>query len=569
MIFSMSRKNKKSSISTKIIKLTIAPLLTSAIISSLASAVFLGSNIKNEMEKHLTLATYAIRKETETMSAENTKMLTVTDLLADFREKNNIDVTIFGSERAIDPSVEVDNCDVRLISTIPNAVGTKMDPTILEAIKDGDCYFSKKAYVNGVKYYAYYAPVIENGEYVGAFFAGEPAARVDGMIIRSMLKMMAIGIGCALAMGASALILAKKIGEKLKRLQDVIEPLTQNDLTSKYEEYTIVNDEIEDINNKTILFSANLKGIIAKIKDACVALKNIASDLNTATEYTTNNSHEIAKAVEEVAKGAVSQAQETNDASTQMDNMAQKLARIKDDTSELHDTASSMERAKDNVVATLMELQEINVVVADEISSTSQQVNVTNSSVQKIRKAVEMIQDIAGQTKLLSLNASIEAARAGEHGRGFAVVAEEIGKLATQSALSSSEIEEVLQELAKNYELIIQNVQSTSKNMEAQNRKLSDTEAVFSSLESGIGITTEKIINIHGMVDELSDGIKKMVDVIYNLSAISQENSASTQETMAGIEELNAIINQVYEKAQNVDESANALMTDISVFKTE
>lgn len=65
---------------------------------------------------------------------------------------------------------------------------------------------------------------------------------------------------------------------------------------------------------------------------------------------------------------------------------------------------------------------------------------------QGIKAAVGMIQAIADETDLLSLNASIEAARAGEAGRGFAVVAEQICKLADQSGKSATEIENIIEE---------------------------------------------------------------------------------------------------------------------------
>ena len=179
-----------------------------------------------------------------------------------------------------------------------------------------------------------------------------------------------------------------------------------------------------------------------------------------------------------------------------------------------------------------------------------------------------MIQDIADQTKLLSLNASIEAAHAGEHGKGFVVVAEEIGKLASQSAQSSDEIEEILKQLIKNYEIIIQNVKSTSDNMEVQNGKLVETQNVFAVLKKDINGTVERIAEINTMVEHLDVEICKMVDMISNLSAISEENSASTEQTMASIQELTAVIGQISEKAQNVNDSADELMREVNVFKT-
>ena len=264
----------------------------------------------------------------------------------------------------------------------------------------------------------------------------------------------------------------------------------------------------------------------------------------------------------------MSQAEDTTNAAQNISDMSDELGRIKSNVNDLHSIANSMNSAKNNSLNTLDELQKVNGVMVEEVNSTSNQVNATSNSVEQIKKAVEMIQDIADQTKLLSLNASIEAAHAGEHGKGFAVVAEEIGKLASQSAQSSDEIEEILKQLVKNYEIIIQNVKSTSDNMEVQNSKLAETQNVFTILENDINGTVERIAEINTMVEHLDVEICKMVDMISNLSAISEENSASTEQTMASIQELTAVIGQVSEKAQNVNDSADELMREVNVFKT-
>lgn len=226
-----------------------------------------------------------------------------------------------------------------------------------------------------------------------------------------------------------------------------------------------------------------------------------------------------------------------------------------------------MNQSKLEALSTLSELHVMTNKMVNEIDSTQNQVNITSDNVDKIKEAVFMIQDIASQTKLLSLNASIEAAHAGDSGRGFSVVATEIGKLASQSTSFSKEIEQVLSDLSNNYEMIINNVNSTYQSMTTQDNKLKITQDIFSNLEININTAIVKITSINAMVDRLDTELNYVVDMISNLSAISEENSASTQETMAAIQEMNATISQVAKKAKDIDCSAEELLDNVNVFK--
>ena len=540
------------SITKKIVGLITAIILLICLVIGFVSANIVRIITTDEIEAQLKIGAYSV---SQTVALCTTKEEMNADIKGLY-DYTNIDVTIFRD-------------DIRVASTIEGAVGTEMDSKIYNDLQSGDNYFATDANVNGEEYFGYYIPFFENNEYTGAIFTGIPQSEANATIFNTTLKVVLCILGYGLVFVVIALFFVRKIVKNIKRLENTVGTLLNNDLVTKHEKYEFEHDEIETISNKTIDFSEHLNQIVTKIKMASTDLKNIASDLKDSVHFTNDTCNQISLAIESVASGAVSQAEDTTSAAQNINHMSNELGNIKSNANDLNDIANSMNDAKNNALNTLSELQKVNSVMANEIESTNNQVNETSKSVEQIKQAVEMIQEIAKQTRLLSLNASIEAARAGEHGKGFSVVAEEIGKLASQSAESSNEIDTILQELIKNYDVIIHNVTSTLSNMSLQNDKLNETHNVFTILENDITGVVNRIADINSMVENLDSEIGTIVDMVTNLSAISEENSASTQETMASIEELTATIAQVFEKSQSVDDSADALINDVSVFKTE
>lgn len=552
-------ENKKLKITIKIQLIATVSLVAFIMfaVGALLSGIFLGSVTVDEIEKRFAVCAYTVEKDCEVASLK----VEVHSLIDDFKARNGVDVSVFEG-------------DIRLLTTLKNSdgerlTGTKMDPVILEAIKDGDTYFSRDTYINGIKYYAYYVPVLVDGEYVGAYFVGEPSVGIDTMITFSMGKIILImfltGIGALIV----SVFPVRRISIKLKTLSDRIGVLMQHDLTEKYTKIENPHDEIEVLTNQTSDYSDELGSMMSQTKSTSMELKDIALALREASESTSGASAEITKAIADIANGAASQADETANATEKISSMASGLDIIKNNVSDLHTVIEFMGSIKTEVLKTLADLQTINNTIVKDMNLTNSQVSVTSQSVDGIKQCVEVINKITKQTALLSLNASIEAARAGEHGKGFAVVAESIRTLADQSAASSNEIETILVDLDKNYELIIQNVSNTTTNMGIQSENLTETQEVFHKLEDNIDTTVASVTEIAKMVENIDAAIKDIVDVISNLSAVSEENSASTQQTMSNIEQLDATIAEVYQMAQQVENDAEVLIAEVSVFKTE
>jgi methyl-accepting chemotaxis protein len=197
-----------------------------------------------------------------------------------------------------------------------------------------------------------------------------------------------------------------------------------------------------------------------------------------------------------------------------------------------------MQEYNNSVQGIIKELVAISSKSSQAIENVRQQTDLTNKSAQEIRTATDIIAGISSQTNLLALNASIEAARAGEHGKGFAVVAEEIRALADQSRESTEQIGKVVTTLLSNSDVSVEITREVSEAFLEQNKKIQDTETIFSSLNKEIEQVHDSVHDISSEVQEL-EGYKDVLDSgISTLDEFAKQNADSAEITMSNVNEL-------------------------------
>lgn len=552
-------KGKKKKYRYGIKEKTLSFILFPCIMIALFSCIYTGysqyNTIEDEIGTELKTAAYGARIISESLGMNADEMKSQIDTYAD---ETDTEITIF-------------NGDVRTVTSIDNALNTKMDAHIEEQlIKTKANLYVKDSLVNGEEYFGYYIPFVQNNELRGAAFSGIPKAKVQSMIIK---KVAAMVISIVIIMAVFVTLAVLQIGRILKKLEvasDYAESLDENDLCVEYDN-KIKNDVDEYTGIANILYRAinKLRDLITNINTSSQNSLNISSELSRNSQNLSRTTTEIANVISNVTEGAQNQADETQKVAESIQNMGKDIEIIVDNGDKLSEAAQNMSAAQNKVVDTMSVLHSTNQTIMNDVTEVNNQIEITNNSIKSIYSALSIIQDIAEQTNLLSLNASIEAARAGEAGKGFAVVASEIKQLADQSSTNSSEIECSLQALIENYKLIIDKMENTTANIGEQNDKLRETESDFEILNSGIAETTTQIKEINDIVSDINNQREVINEAVLNLSAISEENAASSQEVMASVEELNSIVSIVDDKASELEKMNKELNELVAVFRID
>lgn len=346
-----------------------------------------------------------------------------------------------------------------------------------------------------------------------------------------------------LLLGIVLFLMYKKNIADLKQSEDETRKL-QSDIQR------LVNELKDLANGNLAVFATPGTGVTAAVADAINyainALRNLVSSINHTSQKVSDSASQVKRITKDLNKAITQQSEQILNTGASVSLMATSIDRVSQNAKKSAEVAeNSVNIAHEgatvvnNTIAGMERLRE-------QILETEKRIQRLSESSQEIVDIVALIDGIAEQTNILSLNASIQAAMAGDVGMGFAVVADEVQQLAVKSSQAAKDVENVVKTIRTD----------TSRAVESMERAITEVNT-GTLLANSAGLALEKIETVSKSLSELTHGISitadeqalmsnkinKMMDVI---ESIAKQTATGTDTTAESVATLDALVQELH-----------------------
>ncbi|SDJ27984.1 methyl-accepting chemotaxis sensory transducer with Cache sensor [Ferrimonas sediminum] len=399
-----------------------------------------------------------------------------------------------------------------------------------QSLFGNDISFSGKGQttmVDGRELYLSFLPLSEIGWTLGVALDSETIHATETSLRNDAILYSLIALVIAIV---ALTLLINRLMTPLKTINDAMEDIASGDGDLTQTMDTDTDAEFASLAGSFNGFSSKLRAMISKVK---LLAETISEGTRITAEGSKQSTQAMARQLEELEQLAT--------AMNEMASTSMEVARNAQGASAaVQEADNSVEEGVTTVDRTASAIEEL----SGQIDHAVEVVREVSNATSNIESILAVINDIADQTNLLALNAAIEAARAGEQGRGFAVVADEVRTLASRTQQSTSEIREMIDQLAAGSRSAV-TVMGQSKKVAATTVEISETSSqALQRIRDAIKRITDMNLQIASAAEEQSLVAEDINKSTLNIKELSQQVSEAARDSSMAMTEQLETVNQ-------------------------
>jgi len=397
------------------------------------------------------------------------------------------------------------------------------------------------------------------------------------------------------ALGAVMFLVVYKTLTALERLAHTLNDIANGDgdLTAKLSETG--TKEIANVSkyfNQTI---GKIRELVIMIKEQTGTLSGIGDDLGSNMNKTAAEVNHIVTSVNNVKNLITNQSVSVRETNSTMEQLVSNIGKLNNHVENQGKEISQASASIEEMVSNIQSVTQTLINNTENVNSLKDAAEIGRSGLTDVSEDIKEIareseglleinsvmQNIASQTNLLSMNAAIEAAHAGESGKGFAVVADEIRKLAENSSEQSKTIGTVLKKIKESIDKITASTDNVLNKFEAIDMNVKTVAEQENNIrrameEQGHGSklllsVTANVNNITHQVqedaDEMRTGAQEVIRESKSLEKSNEEITTGMNEMSDSADQINTAVNQVNAISGKNREAVDKLMEEVALFK--